>query len=279
MNGVPGKALLFVGLAVLGVGLTVDLPARLRSRARALAASSARGAWRAALAGAGLALVLAAASWLALSLPILTLLAGAGGASLPFLLRRARAEREARETEHAWGAALDQLADALESGLGFPAAAAFVASSGPPQLRARFGLLAERIRRGELDEGLDAVAAAPEQAARAAAALLRAALVELPTGGLAPLLRELARVSGERFEARERARVRALALRREATLLAASPLCFLLLIGWSAPGYLDAYRTTAGTIVSLAGALAIGACYLAMLRLGRVPEPGGRSRR
>jgi tight adherence protein B len=276
MNGSPGEALVLVGLAVLGVGLAADLPAALRSHA--LGSPAARRAWRGLLAGGGLALVLAAASWLALALPIVTLLAGAAGASLPFLLGRARVEREARECERAWGAALDQLADALESGLAFSAAAAFVGSSGPVQLRARFGLLAERIRRGELDEALEAVAAAPEQTARAVAALLRAALVELPTGGLAPLLRELARVSRERFETRERARVRALALRREASILAASPLCFLLLIGWSAPGYLDAYRSGAGTVVSLAGALAIGLCYLAMLRLGRIPEPGRQPR-
>jgi hypothetical protein len=48
------------------------------------------------------------------------------------------------------------------------------------------------------------------------------------------------------------------------------------LIGWSSPGYLDAYRSAGGTIVSVVGAAVIGGCYLAMLRLGRVPEPGKR---
>jgi tight adherence protein B len=268
----PAAALLLPGLALLGAGLLADVPARLR--ARGLDARAARAAGREALAGAALALALGAASWIALALPVLTLLAAGGGAAAPLARRRARRGREAREAERAWSAALDQLADGLEAGLGFPAAAAFVAASGPPALRQRFSALVERVRRGELEPALDQLAGAPERAAQTAAALLRAALVELPTGGLAPLLRELARVGRERFETAERARGRALALRREATILALSPLGFLLLIGWSAPGYLDAYRSSAGTLVSLAGALAIGACYLAMLRLGRIPEPG-----
>ncbi len=230
---------------------------------------------RVALASGGAGLVLAGLSWLALAVPALSLLGFVAGVVAPIVRRRARRAARAREVERAWTAALDQLADALETGLGFAAGVAFVAASGPPPLRARFAALHDRIRRGELDVALDELAAAPESSARTAATILRAALVELPTGGLAPLLRELARVGRERFESAERARGRALALRREATILAASPVAFLLLIGWSSPGYLEAYRSAAGTLVSLAGALAIGACYLAMLRLGRVPTPGG----
>ena len=89
------------------------------------------------------------------------------------------------------------------------------------------------------------------------------------------MLRELAVVLRERWELREKARSRALSLHREAAILAVSPLAFLLLIGSSAPGYLNAYRTVGGTLVSLGGAIVIAACYLAMRRLGRIPEPGG----
>jgi len=110
-----------------------------------------------------------------------------------------------------------------------------------------------------------------------ASAILRAAFVDVPTGGVAPVLRELARVLRERWETRERARSRALSLRREAAILAVSPLAFVLLIGASSPGYLSAYRSTAGTLVSLLGAVVIVACYLAMRRLGRIPEPGGKA--
>jgi tight adherence protein B len=274
MSGPPAEALALLGLGLFSLGMAADLPAAFRRQRSRVAAALAGGRGGRAFAGAALALLLAAVSWLALALPVASVLAAAGGAAAPFVRHRSRSGGEAREAERAWSGALDQLADALEAGLAFPAAAAFVAASGPPVLRQRFASLVEGIRRGELEAALDALAEGPGQAARATAALLRAALVELPTGGLAPLLRELARVGRERFESAERARGRALALRREATILAASPVCFLALIGWSSPGYLAAYRGVGGTIVSLAGALAIGACYLAMLRLGRIPEPG-----
>ena len=143
-------------------------------------------------------------------------------------------------------------------------------------LRAQFAAFYQDVRDGDLEQALDKLAAAPERAAGTAAALLRAAFVEVPTGRVSPLLRELAQVLRERWETRERARSRGLSLRREATVLALSPLAFLLLIGWSSPGYLDAYRSAGGTIVSLVGAAVIGGCYLAMLHLGRIPEPGER---
>src|SRR5581483_11247504 len=120
------------------------------------------------------------------------------------------------------------------------------------------------------------LARAPERAAASAAAILRAAFVDVPTGGVAPVLRDLARVVRERWEIRERADSRALSLRREAAILAVSPLAFVLLIGASSPGYLDAYRTAGGTAVSVIGGLVIVGCYLAMRRLGRMPEPGAK---
>jgi Flp pilus assembly protein TadB len=106
--------------------------------------------------------------------------------------------------------------------------------------------------------------------------LLRAGLVDLPAGGLAPLLRELAAMLADRFEARENARTRASSVQLEAAILAASPVVLLVLVGSSSPSYLAAYRGGVGTLVAAAGGLVIFACYLAMRRLGQVPDPGGR---
>ena len=214
--------------------------------------------------------------WHLLAVPVLALLAAAAGAYAPLLVRRGRLARLGREREQGWPAALDQLADGLEAGLAFPAATSFVAQSGPSSLRGDFAVLYRGVRDGELDAGLMELARAPERAAASVAAILRAAFVDVPTGGVAPLLRELARVLRERWETRERARSRALSLRREAAILAVSPLAFVLLIGATSPGYLDAYRSGAGSLVSLVGALVIAGCYLAMRRLNRVPEPGGK---
>jgi len=75
------------------------------------------------------------------------------------------------------------------------------------------------------------------------------------------------------FEAREKARTRASSLQVEAAVLALSPIVLLLLLGAASPGYLNAYRTGAGTIVAVVGGGLIFGCYLLMRRLGRVPEP------
>ncbi|MDP9225628.1 MAG: hypothetical protein M3P18_17650 [Actinomycetota bacterium] len=63
------------------------------------------------------------------------------------------------------------------------------------------------------------------------ALLLRAGLLELPAGRLAPMMRELSQMLGERFEAREKARSRASSLQIEAAVLAVSPIVLLLLVG------------------------------------------------
>jgi tight adherence protein B len=214
--------------------------------------------------------------WWLLAVPALAVVAAAAGAYAPLQLRRSRSERRRREREQAWPAALDQLADGLEAGLAFPAAAQFVAQSGPSPLRGEFARFYRSVREGALEPGLQELARSGERAAGSVAALLRAAFVDVPTGGVAPVLRELAAVLRERWETRERARSRALSLRREAAILAVSPLAFVLLIGASAPGYLNAYRTAGGTVVSLLGTLVIAGCYLAMRRLGRIPDPGGK---
>ena len=110
------------------------------------------------------------------------------------------------------------------------------------------------------------------------ALLLRAALLDLPAGGLAPVLRELAGVLSERLEAREKARSEPRACGTEAAILALSPIVILLLIGAASPGYLAAYRTSAGTVVCSSAAALICGCYLLMRRLGRIPEPRAHRR-
>jgi tight adherence protein B len=270
-----GAFLFAVGVGIVWFGAVGDL-ARVGSKRL----GSARGAVAGLVLRVGVPALLLAplcvlVVWWLLAVPALAVVAAAAGAYAPLLLRRNRLERRRREREQAWPAALDQLADGLEAGLAFPAAAQFVAQSGPSPLRGEFARFYRGVREGALEPGLEELARSGERAAGSAAALLRAAFVDVPTGGVAPVLRQLAAVLRERWETRERARSRALSLRREAAILAVSPLAFVLLIGASAPGYLNAYRTAGGTVVSLLGTLVIAGCYLAMRRLGRIPDPGG----
>ena len=221
----------------------------------------------------GAALLAAAFAWLLARMPLLSLLALAGGAYAPFAFLAGRRERRRRGRERAWPAALAQIADALEAGIGFQAAAALLARSGPAPLQSDFLAFQTRLRSGGLEAAIGGLRRSRERTAATVATLLEAALVALPTGGLAPILRELAAFLQEEHQAREKARSRAASLRAEARVLAASPLLILLLVGAATPGYLSAYQTTAGTLVGALAAGAIGACYLAMRRLGRVPEP------
>jgi tight adherence protein B len=273
-----------VGLVWFGavVGVQLSPPAQ-SSRVGALLDSAAVDIapqmFMAAVVGCGLALGLVA--WWIVEVPAVTVGGLVGGACVPVAWARSRGDRRARERERAWPAVLSQLADTLEAGLAWPAAVALVAESGPEALRGEWTTFTTRLRSADLDTALEGLRESGERTADSVALLLRAALVDLPAGGLAPVLRELAGVLSERLEARERARSRASSMHVEAALLALSPIVILLLIGLSSPGYLDAYRGTGGTIVALMGGGLIFACYLLMRRLGRVPEPrrttGGRS--
>lgn len=219
------------------------------------------------------ALVGGIVAWSIIDVPIVALAAAAGSGWAPVAWIRARRERARRERERSWPAAIDQLADALEAGLALPAGVALVAQGGPAPLRPDFAAFHARLRASGLAAAVDGLATARERASETVALLLRAGLVELPAGGLAPALRDLANVLSERFEAREKARSRSASLQLEAAVLAVSPVFLLMIVGLASPAYLDAYRTPGGTLVGIVAGLLIAGCYVLMRRLGRVPEP------
>jgi len=219
------------------------------------------------------ALVAALLVWSLVDVPVLAVAGAIGGGYAPMAWAGRRRERRLRERERAWPAALAQLADALEAGIAFPAAVALVAETGPASLRGDLAGFHARLRAGGLASAIEGLTEPGERTADTVALLLRASLLELPAGGLAPVLRELAGVLSERLEAREKARSRASTLQLEAAILALSPIVLFLLVGLASPAYLEAYRTPGGTLVGVIGGLMIFGCYLLMLRLGRVPEP------
>jgi tight adherence protein B len=265
-----------VGLVWFGAVADVRLsrpasPARVNALLAAAGLDLSPYTFMAGVAGCGAAFGLLA--WAIVDVPAVVVAAAIGGVCAPLAWARSRRERRARERERAWPAVLAQLADALEAGLAWPAAVALVAESGPLALRGEWAAFTTRLRGSDLDTALEGLRSVGERTADSVVLLLRAALVELPTGGLAPVLRELSQVLSERLEAREKARSRASAMHVEAAILALSPIVILLLIGAASPGYLNAYRSVGGTIVALIGGGLIFGCYLLMRKLGRVPEP------
>ena len=265
-----GVGLLVVGLARESQPLEIgSLSKRLFARRESLPLAPAP------LGGlsAVLAVIAALLVWSLVGVPVLALAGAVAGAYAPLAWARRSGQRARHERERAWPAALAQLADALEAGIAFPTAVALLGEAGPVPLRAEFTSFQARLRAAGLEAALDGLARAGERTSDTVALLLRAGLLELPAGRLAPLLRELSEVLAERFEAREKARTRASSLQVEAAVLALSPIVLLLLLGAAAPGYLNAYSTAAGTIVATVGGALIFGCYLLMRRLGRVPEP------
>lgn len=227
----------------------------------------------------GMAFIGFVVGWVLTGIAVLAILGGFVGGYAPFVWLRRRNERSLRTRERAWPAALAQLADALEAGLAFPAAVALLGEAGPIPLRPEFARMHTRLRSDGLAAALDLLATSPDRTPSTVALLLRAGLLELPAGGLAPLLRDLSVMLSDRFEAREKARTKAASLQLEATILALSPIVLLLLVGAASPAYLAAYKTAAGTAVAVAGGIAIFTCYLLMRYLGRVPEPRRREAR
>lgn len=264
-----------IGLLLLGLSGRQLPPSPVASRLRQRLSASELGPRPAAffIVVAGGALLGWVLAWSLAQVPILALAAAGAGGYAPFAWARRRRERAGRERERAWPAALAQLADALEAGIAFPAAVTLVAEAGPVPLRHDFASFHRRLRAAGLEAALDGLAAAGERTTDTVALLLRAGLLELPSGRLAPVLRELSGVLSERLEAAEKARTRASSLQLEAAILAVSPAVLLLLVGAATPAYLDAYKTAAGTAVAGVGGALIFVCYLLMRRLGRVPEP------
>jgi tight adherence protein B len=266
-----------VGLIWFGavVGVQLPSPAQRLARVRGLLEDARLDlppyAFVAAVVGCGVAAGLL--GWLVIGLVAAGVAGVAAGVFAPVAWVRSRRERNRRERERAWPAVLAQLADALEAGLAWPAAVALAARSGPEALRGEWTAFAARLHSADLDTALEGLRGAGERTADSVALLLRAALVELPTGGLAQVLRELSTVLSERLESREKARSQASKIHTEAAVLALSPAAIMLLIGAVSPEYLAAYRGVGGTIVLLLGGGLILGCYLLMLRLGRVPEP------
>lgn len=264
------------GLALIGVGVFTDarLPDggdRLKRFLVAADLNIAAGAFLlAAIAAAALAALISGAI---LGVPAVTVAAGCAGGWAPFAWARRRRDHRRLERERAWPAALSQLADALEAGIAFPAAVALAGQSGPTALRDELTAFHSRLRTSGLADALDALAAGGERTSDTVVMLLRAGLLDLPAGGLAPVLRELSTVLADRFESREKARSRARSLQIEATILALTPIVLLLLVGVASPTYLDAYKTAAGTAVAVLGGALIFGCYVMMIRLGRIPEP------
>ncbi|WP_309135309.1 type II secretion system F family protein [Cellulomonas sp.] len=217
-------------------------------------------------------LVVAGVALLVVPVPAVAACFGAFGATAPWALVRGRARRRLARTRALWPDVVDHLASGVRAGLSLPEAVAQVGERGPAELRAPFRAFGEDYRAtGRFGDCLDALK--ERLADPVADRVVEALRLTREVGGtdlgrllrtLSSFLRDDLRTRGE-IEARQSWTVYA------ARLAVAAPWVVLAMLA-TRPEALQAYDSTTGALVLLAGALATVAAYRLMLRVARLPD-------
>jgi tight adherence protein B len=203
--------------------------------------------------------------------PVIGLLFGGFAGLLPSLLVRRRRSQRTVELREVWPEAVDNLASGVRAGLSLPEALTQLGVRGPEQLRSAFRRFGEDYRAtGRFGESLDGLKRnlSDPVGDRVVEALRMAREVGGTDLGrllrtLSTFLREDARTRAE-LETRQGWTVNA------ARLALAAPWILLLVLS-SRPNAVEAYNTTAGALVLLAGGGVSFVAYRVMIRIARLP--------
>ncbi|RRD42349.1 type II secretion system F family protein [Buchananella hordeovulneris] len=190
----------------------------------------------------------------------------------PALLVTSRA-RARRETLRAlWPDVIDDLLSAVRAGTALPDTLVSLAHKGPPELREAFAAYAAHYRAaGRFDDALNTLKA--ELADPVADRIVEALRLARGVGGteLGVLLRSLSTMLRADLHARGELQARQSWTINGARLAAAAPWIVLLILATRGEA-MAVYRTSAGAMVLLVGAVATVVAYWLMLRVGRLPE-------
>jgi tight adherence protein B len=205
------------------------------------------------------------------SSPLLSLTALAGGAWLPFALRRRARERVVAQRREAWPDAIDSLASGVRAGLSLPEALADLGQRGPVPLQPAFGEFAADLR-SEADFRLASDQLKLRLADPVADRVVESLRVARDVGGtdLGRLLRTLS------TSIREESRLRAEVASRQswtvnsARLAVVAPWLTLAVLALR-PRTLIAYGSPTGAVVIAVAALTCAVAYRLMIRIGRLP--------
>jgi tight adherence protein B len=203
--------------------------------------------------------------------PLLILIALAGGAWLPFALRRRARERVAAQRREAWPDAIDSLASGVRAGLSLPEALADLGRRGPIPLQPAFREFAADLR-SDADFGLASEQLKVRLADPVADRVVESLRVARDVGGtdLGRLLRTLS------TSIREESRLRAEVASRQswtinsARLAVVAPWLTLAVLALR-PRTLVAYGSPAGAVVIAVAVLTCAVAYRLMIRIGRLP--------
>jgi tight adherence protein B len=276
------------GLLGLGLGIGLLLIWRSGSRAPVRRAGAARtGRRQQLLAAAGLtginsAQLLALQAGLGLVAAVLVLLTtrtvtislvfGAFGAAVPYLLVRRLAAKRRSDLREVWPEVVDNLASAVRAGLSLPEALSALSARGPEVLRPAFARFAADHRSsGRFSDALDRLK--DDLADPVGDRIVETLRVAREVGGsdLGRVLRTLAAFLREDARARAELETRQGWVVQAARLAVGAPWVVLLLLA-TQQQTLTAYDSPVGTALLLGGGVVCVAAYRLMLRIGRLPQ-------
>lgn len=190
----------------------------------------------------------------------------------PIALVRMRARRRRASLRELWPDAVDNISSGVRAGLALPEALSQLARRGPEELRPAFHAFAEDYRTtGRFHECLDLLK--QRLSDPVGDRLVESLRVAREVGGsdLGRLLRTLSTFLREDSRTRAELETRQGWTVNAARLAVAAPWVVLAML-CTRPESIQAYRTTTGTLVLVAGAVVSLVAYRIMIHIGRLPE-------
>jgi tight adherence protein B len=218
------------------------------------------------------ALLTAVVTQLFLGWGALSVLAGGIGLLAPYAYYIRRHDRRRAQVQEALVEAIEQLRDAIRSGLSVQEALAGLARTGPEALRAEFTTLAREARLLGFDGALTAMR---DRLADPLFDVIATALAindRLGGGKVSQVLDRLAESTRSQLRIQHEVRAQQGRTVLSARIVAAAPLVALVGLRATNPRYLSIFDSVAGQMVLLGCAISVGLGYLAMLYLTRLPS-------
>jgi tight adherence protein B len=202
---------------------------------------------------------------------VLSALAGGIGLLAPYAYYIRRHDRRRAQVQEALVESIEQLRDAIRTGLSVQEALAGLARTGPEALRSEFAALGREARLLGFD---GALAAMRDRLADPLFDVIAAALaVNDRLGGrqVTQVLDRLAEATRAQLRIQHEVRAQQGRTVLSARIVAAAPLVALVGLRASNPRYLSIFDSVAGQMVLIGCAVSVGLGYLAMLYLTRLP--------
>jgi tight adherence protein B len=218
------------------------------------------------------AAVLGLVAQLFLGWGVVSALATGSGLLAPYAYYIRRHDQRRAAVQDALVEAIEQLRDAIRTGLSVPQALAGLARTGPAALRTEFAALTRDARLLGFEAALSAMR--DRLADPVFDVVASALLVNDRLGGrqVSQVLDRLADATRAQLRVQQEVRAQQGRTVLSARIVAAAPLVALIGLRTASPRYLDVFDSLVGQLVLLGCALSVALGYLAMLYLTRLPS-------